>query len=109
MSYDNNSFEKQFIKRLSELRYRKNVSAREMSLAIGQNAGYINNIESGKALPSMSSFFYICDYLDVSPKEFFDTEVDNPQLVNDIYSIICNIDESLYPSLIQLITALAKK
>ncbi len=42
----------------------KRVSARDMSLSIGQNAGYINTIESGKAFPSMTVFFYICEYLD---------------------------------------------
>ena len=109
LSYDIDSFEKLFTKRLSELRYRKNVSAREMSLAIGQNPGYINNIESGKALPSMNSFFYICDYLDVSPKEFFDTDVENPRYVKDLLSLICDLDEDLYPVLIQLLNALAKK
>lgn len=49
--------EKMFAKRLSELRMLKNVSAREMSLAIGQNQGYINNIENGNNLPSMMAFF----------------------------------------------------
>lgn len=56
--YDNN-----FALRLSKLRTQKGVSARDMSLSIGQNAGYINNIETGKALPSMTSFFL---YLRVS-------------------------------------------
>ena len=52
--------EKQFVQRLAELRIQKGVSARDMSLSIGQSAGYINNIENGKNLPSMMSFFYIC-------------------------------------------------
>lgn len=59
-----------FIKRLSQLRIYKGVSARDMSLSIGQSAGYINNIENGVNLPSMTAFFYICDYLGVSPKDF---------------------------------------
>ena len=37
-------------KRLAQLRVQKGVSAREMSLALGQNTGYISNIESGKTL-----------------------------------------------------------
>ena len=67
-----------FIKRLIELRINKGVSARDMSLSIGQSAGYINNIENGVNYPSMAVFFYICDYLEVTPKEFFDTEAVNP-------------------------------
>lgn len=49
--------ERGFCDRLSQLRMQKGVSARDMSLSIGQNPGYINNIETGKALPSMSNFF----------------------------------------------------
>ena len=67
-----------FPKRISELRNRKGVSARDMSISLGQNPGYINNIESGKALPSMSMFFKICEYLHVQPKDFFDTSVAIP-------------------------------
>ena len=57
--------------RLSKLRIAKGVSAREMSLAIGQNGSYINRIENGKAFPSMQAFFYICEYLGITPGEFF--------------------------------------
>ena len=49
-----------FAKRLADLRTVKGVSARDMSLSLGQSAGYINNIENGVNLPSMAVFFYIC-------------------------------------------------
>ena len=65
-------YEDFFSQRLTKLRTQKDVSAREMSLSIGQSAGYINSIENQKALPSMAVFFYICEYLGISPAEFFD-------------------------------------
>lgn len=77
-------FEKQFVKRLAELRMKKGVSARDMSLSIGQSAGYINNIENGKNLPSMMSFFYICEYLGITPEEFFDFKSCNPGRLSEI-------------------------
>ena len=40
-----------FAKRLADLRTAKGVSARDMSLSLGQSAGYINNIENGVNLP----------------------------------------------------------
>ena len=43
-------YDNEFRERLSKLRNFKNVSAREMSLDIGLNESYINNIESGKVL-----------------------------------------------------------
>ena len=49
-------------------------SAREMSLALGQNPSYINRIENGKALPSMQGFFSICEYLQITPGDFFNEE-----------------------------------
>lgn len=80
-----------FFKRLAQLRLAKGVSARDMSLSLGQGAGYINNIENGKSLPSMTMFFYICDYLGVSPKEFFDDTDPHPaqtrELINDLLSL----------------------
>lgn len=54
---EQNIYEEKFSKRLAQLHMNKGVSARDMSLSIGQNAGYINNIENGKALPSMTNFF----------------------------------------------------
>ena len=76
--------EKDFALRLAQLREKKNVSAREMSLAIGQNPGYINNIESGKSLPSLPGVFYICDYLGISVSEFFDLDTNIANLVKGL-------------------------
>lgn len=68
----------EFARRMSQLRQAKGVSARDMSLSLGQSAGYINNIENGVNLPSMAMFFYICDYLEVTPEEFFSVELADP-------------------------------
>lgn len=56
-----------------------------MSLSLGQSAGYINNIENGVNFPSMSAFFYICEYLGITPKEFFDTDNVNPEKATELY------------------------
>ena len=62
--------------RISELRIRKNVSEYKMSLDLGHSKGYIQGISSGRALPSMSEFLYICKYFEITPKDFFDTDND---------------------------------
>lgn len=77
-------FKNEFADRLSKLRLEKGVSTRDMSLSLGQNPGYINNIENGKALPSMSVFFSICDFLNISPSEFLDIENDNPEKIGEV-------------------------
>lgn len=77
-------YEKFFIERLNSLRVQKNVSAREMSLAIGQNDSYINRIENGKAFPSMQVFFYICEYLNITPQEFWEPNNQCPSKIDEI-------------------------
>ena len=69
-------YEDLLAERLSKLRVAKGISAREMSLALGQKESYINRIEKGKAMPAMQAFFYICEYLRVTPSEFFASEDD---------------------------------
>ena len=58
--------------RITQLRMQKGVSARDMSLSLGQNDSYINRIENKKSLPSLSGLFYICEYFNVTPQQFFD-------------------------------------
>lgn len=82
----------EFATRLTNLRNQKGVSAREMSLELGQNPSYINNIESGRANPSINCFFYICDYLNVTPNEFFETNSNNPVELNKLISKLKRLD-----------------
>lgn len=82
-----------FTKRLVELRMKKGVSARDMSLSIGQSAGYINNIENGVNYPSMALFFYICDYFGITPKEFFDTDQSDPVKIRELLEAASRLDD----------------
>ena len=96
--------EKDFSMRLAKLRTKLGVSARDMSLSIGQNPGYINNIESGKSTPSLSGIFYICEYLKISPSEFFDMEIENPIKIKSIK----NDKKHLNDKQLEIIAALVK-
>lgn len=91
-----------FGKRLAQLRMNKDVSARDMSLSLGQSAGYINNIENGVNFPSMTLFFYICEYLGVSPREFFDTQTENPVKLSELNSAAKNLNEEQLSHLIAI-------
>ena len=77
-----------FCKRLVQLRMNKGVSARDMSLSIGQSPNYIIGIEGGKNYPSMETFFYICDYFGITPKEFFDMDSTNPGKTTELMEIV---------------------
>jgi transcriptional regulator with XRE-family HTH domain len=98
----------QFAERLAKLRMNKGVSARDMSLSIGQSAGYINNIENGVNLPSMTVFFYICEYLEISPMDFFDTDSTNPTKSAELSKAAKGLDNSQIDMLINLAKGLKK-
>ncbi|MBQ6780312.1 MAG: helix-turn-helix transcriptional regulator [Treponema sp.] len=66
------------------MRNERQISAREMSLALGQNESYINKIETGKSSTTISSFLNICEYLAVSPADFFNDYVRNSVNVQEI-------------------------
>ena len=102
-------YEEQFSNRLSQLRAQKGVSARDMSLSIGQNPGYINNIETGKAFPSMTNFFYICEYLDITPKDFFDFNSSHPMELDVLYQDLNKLTDSQFKNIREIVSELAKK
>ena len=95
----------EFADRLAMLRINKGVSARDMSLSIGQSASYINNIENGVNLPSMTVFFYICEYLGITPAEFFDTDCLDPSKVSELL----NVSKDLKNNQLDLLINFAKE
>lgn len=90
--------------KIAKLWYEKGISARDMSLSLGQSEGYINNIENKRTLPSMPMFLYICDYLHISPAEFF-SEDDCPVVCLDIFNTV----KELSPEQQSLILGVAKE
>lgn len=102
-------YEDFFAERISSLRNEKNISAREMSLAIGQNSSYINRIENKLAFPSMQSFFFICEYLKISPKDFFDSNISNPVKLKEAVTELKELDNSQLDIIIAVARGLQHK
>lgn len=50
----------------------------------------------------MGEFLYICDYLGVTPKEFFDVETEEPQLVRKLYEISRKLSEADLQALVNM-------
>ncbi len=86
--------------RIAALRSLMNVSARDMSISLGQSPNYINHIENHKAQPSMQMFLYICEYLKVTPKEFFDEDISAPALITELLTEAKRLDNEQLSSLI---------
>lgn len=79
--------------RITQLRLQKGVSEYKMSYDLGHSRGYINNISSGKTLPSMTEFLAICEYFNILPIEFFDEKAQNPKLSKEILEALSQLDE----------------
>ncbi len=94
--------------RLMQLRNNKRVSARDMSLSLGQSPGYINNIENGVNYPSMALFFYICEYLEITPSEFFETASANPSKEKELVETAKRLNNKQLDTLISLAKELEK-
>ncbi len=97
-----------FALRLAKLRLKKGVSARMMSHLIGQNDGYINSIEAGKSMPSFEAFFSICDYLGITPQEFFDYDSTDPSRIDAIAEDMKDLSDEQLETIASLVKGLAK-
>ena len=78
-------------KRVTELRMKKGVSARDMSLSIGMGEAYISNLENGKAMPSVEVLFYICEYFNINE---FDEDIKEPTKAYEVYQLIKKLSDN---------------
>lgn len=95
--------------RITRLRLQKGVSEYKMSYDLGHSRGYINNISSGKTLPSMTEFFAICEYFGITPVEFFDDRAENPRLSKELLAALGELDEADLSLTLTVVRRLLKK
>ncbi|MBQ5973428.1 MAG: helix-turn-helix transcriptional regulator [Oscillospiraceae bacterium] len=94
--------------RITELRLKKGVSEYQMSLDLGHSKGYVQSISCGRALPSMTEFLYICEYLGVRPDQFFETAgSEAPAFVNELTALAAGLKGEDLSLLLELARRLA--
>ena len=85
--------DKNFIKiRYSRIRIAHNISARKLSLELGQSSDYINQIENGKCMPSIEALINFCEYFNLSLGEFFEENFEYPVEYKKIISELNKMD-----------------
>ncbi|MBQ7989452.1 MAG: helix-turn-helix transcriptional regulator [Oscillospiraceae bacterium] len=94
--------------RLTALRLKKNISEYKMSFDLGHSKGYIQSITSGRAMPSMSEFLYICDYFGITPQQFFDEQTDDPIIITRINDILRQMDQEDLELILSIVTRIKK-
>lgn len=95
-------------KRLTKIRMQKNISEYKMSLDLGHSKSYIQSISSGRAMPSMGEFLYICEYLGITPQQFFSEDIENPVLLDKAIAALKKLNEQDLLRMIDLAERLAK-
>lgn len=80
--------------RITQLRIAKEVSEYQMSLDLGHSKSYIQGISSGRALPSMNEFISICDYFEITPKDFFNGDIENPALIQKLLNAVSCLSDN---------------
>lgn len=96
-----------FYNRLTNLRIQKGVSARDMSLSLGQSESYINKIENKRTLPSFMGFLYICEYFEITPEEFF-SDTSSPQKANELLAEIKKLTPDQTEHILQVVKDITK-
>ena len=102
-------FKERFANRLSKLRIKKNVSARNMSLSLGRDEGYIGKIERKIFLPSMTEFYYICEYLGTTPNDFLNDGITHPGDIGEILDYLNKLDEDQLHNIKGIVKSLANE
>ncbi len=95
--------------RITQLRLKKGVSEYKMSYDLGHSRGYINNISSGKTLPSMAEFFAICEYFSITPGDFFSEDVHDPGARSRVLSAVLGLSEADQSLVLKLADRLAEE
>lgn len=64
--------------RYAKIRLAHGISARKLSIELGQSSEYINQIESGKNMPSVEGLFNFCNYFNMTIGAFFEDRFNYP-------------------------------
>lgn len=102
--------EKTFInKRYAVIRNAHNISARKLSLVLGQSSEYINQIENGKCLPSIEGLLNFCDYFHITIAEFFNEEFNYPVEYKEVIQELNKMDKLAIEKVLELLRLINKK
>ncbi len=96
--------DKNYIKdRYAKIRLAHNISARKLSMELGQSTEYINQIENGRCLPSVEGLLNFCDYFQISVGEFFEERFQYPVQYSKIIEELNRMDEQTVGKIYELL------
>lgn len=87
-------FDDEIGKKIAVIRKSRNVSAKELSIAIGKKSDYVQRVEKGYFKPSTGPFFDICEHLDFSPTILLNTNLEQLENYLEFSLKMENLDEN---------------
>ena len=100
--------EKMTQERIAALCLSRSVSERKVSNDLGHSVGYMNSITRGRALPAMKEFFYICEYFNITPREFFEDGPSDPAFLRELIADLKRLDAKQLEHLSALVKTMLK-
>ena len=94
--------------RIARIRNAHKISARRLSLELGQSTEYINQIENGNSMPSLDGLFNFCDYFGISLGEFFEENYNFPVEYGQIISELNKMDAQEIGTVYELLKVINK-
>lgn len=88
--------------RITKLRIERDISESQMSYDLGRSRGYIHGIVSGKAQPTVKGLLEIIEYFGITPEQFFDTSVENPDMLQALLHCAKDLSREKLSILVQV-------
>ena len=108
MSEASENFKNSVRDRIIKLLQEKNISEYQLSLGLGHSKNYIQNITSGKAMPSLEELGNIIDYFQITPGEFFGQDEPDSLNVLELHKLSRRLSDENVRVLIYLAESLAQ-
>ena len=96
--------------RITELRLKRDISEYQLSYDVGHSKNYVHNIVTGYSQPSVKELLYLIEALGVTPRDFFDENVEfnNPFLSKKIMEGIKGMSDEDLEAILLIIERLNK-
>lgn len=90
-------------KRITQLRLSENISERALSFDIGKGSSYIRQVTNGTIKPSLIPLLQLCERFSLEPREFFDSDIQNPTLLHEAYNALKKLNQNQLEIIIALL------
>lgn len=94
---------KQIVERLSLLRTKKNLTAHEVGLMLGNSDTYFYKVENGEITLNIPKFLEILEILEIDTEHFFYNDFENYERDKQIIKITKNLSKEELDALILLL------